>query len=184
MAINKKIILIVGLILFFVCGGFLIKNYPKNLNFQKQNCQIQTEELIVKGTSLSPIIEPDDTIKVFLGYYHCHEVERDDIVAYDYAGNNNPIIKIVKGIPGDKFELKNNGSGWNILINGKILKNSEGQPYIISGSGYKMLSLYANDYPIIPKDAYLILSNLITGGLDSTHFGLVNKIDIFGKVAK
>jgi type IV secretory pathway protease TraF len=49
--------------------------------------------------------------------------------------------------------------------------------------GYRVLSLYEKDYKgIIPEDAYLILGNLPQGSLDSSHFGLVGKKDILGKV--
>jgi len=192
MAINKKTILIVSSVLVLTCLGFLVWEHQtkepaqEQVNQEKQgkDCAVQTEERIVRGTSLSPLIEPGDTVKVLFGYYNCHNVEREDIIAYNYAGNKDPIIKIVKGIPGDTFALKESGSGWNILINDQILKNSEDQPYMISGSGYKMLSLYATDYPIIPENTYLILSDLATGGIDSTHFGLVDKDDILGKVEK
>lgn len=192
MARNKKIILIVGSVLVLVCLGFLVGEYQTNETNQAQanqakqgeNCAVRTEERIVIGTSLKPLIEPGETVKVLFGYYNCHNVEREDIIVYDYAGNKDPIIKIVKGVPGDTFALKESGSGWNILINGQILKNSEGQPYLISGNEYKMLSLYVKDYPVIPENTFLILGNLASGSLDSTHFGLVQKSGILGKVEK
>jgi len=190
MAKDQKIILIVNLFLTLFCLWFFIGDYQrkgisqKEQKLQGENCLIKTEERTVRGTSLSPLIEPGDTVKVLFGYYNCHNVERGDVVAYDFAGNKDPIIKIVKGLPGDTFELKENGSGWNILINNQALKNSEEKPYLISGNSYKMLSLYAKDYPIIPENTYLILSNLTTGGIDSTHFGLIDKSDILGKVEK
>jgi len=48
-----------------------------------------------------------------------------------------------------------------------------------------MLSLYERDYKgVIPKNAYLILGNLVEGSLDSSRFGLVGKSDFLGKVVK
>ena len=150
---------------------------------KSQNCPIKIEEKIVRGNSLEPLIKDGETIEVLFGYYDCHPIERNDIVIYFYAGNENPIIKIIKGITGDKFSLKKTNNGWYILINGEILKNSENQPYIFDDQGYRLLSLYEKDYKrIIPEDAYLILGNLPQGSLDSSHFGLVGKKDILGKV--
>jgi signal peptidase I len=150
---------------------------------KSQNCPIKIEEKIVRGNSLEPLIKDGETIEILFGYYDCHPIERNDIVIYFYAGNKNPIIKIIKGIPGDKFSLKKTNNGWYILINGEILKNSENQPYILDDQGYRLLSLYEKDYKgIIPEDAYLILGNLPQGSLDSSHFGLVGKKDILGKV--
>lgn len=142
----------------------------------------RVEEDIVNGSSLSGLIENGEKILVYYGYYDCREVERRDTVIYGYAGKKESLIKIVHGIPGDRFELKKNGIGWNIIVNGEILKNSEGLDYNVSDSAYKMLHLYESDYQgIIPGNAYLLLGNLISGTLDSTHFGLVGKSDILGK---
>jgi signal peptidase I len=152
-------------------------------NEKSQNCPIKIEEKIVKRNSLEPLIKDGETIEVLFGYYNCNAIERNDIVLYSYSGNKNPIIKIIKGIPGDRFSLKKTNNGWYILINGEILKNSENQPYILDDQGYRLLSLYEKDYKgIIPEDAYLILGNLPQGSLDSSHFGLVGKKDILGKV--
>ncbi len=105
------------------------------------------------------------------------------MIIYSYAGNPDPIIKIVKGLPGDKFLLQKTGNGWNIIINDETIKNSQNQPYALDASGYRMLSLYERDYKgIIPADAYLLLGNLASGSLDSSRFGLVGKQDILGKV--
>ncbi|MBA3063917.1 signal peptidase I, partial [Candidatus Woesearchaeota archaeon] len=137
----------------------------------------------VLGSSLSPFINSGDKIKILFGYYNCYEIKREDIIIYNFAGNENPIIKIVKGIPEDKFELRKSDFGWNILINNQILKNFKGKPYVISDNRYKMLSLYERDYKgVIPKNAYLLLGNLVSGSVDSTRFGLVDKSNIIGKV--
>ena len=152
---------------------------PQSIN----RCSIKIEEKIVRGTSLFPLIKPGQEIKLLYGYYDCHPVERGDVVAYDYAGRENPIIKIIKAIPEDKFHLEKASNGWHIFVNDKILRNSENKPYLLSENGYKMLSLYWKDYNgIIPENTYLILGNLVSGSLDSSRFGLVYKTDILGKV--
>ena len=146
-------------------------------------CVSRAEEKIVRGESLAGLIEPNETVKIFFGYYDCNEIKKGDIVAYNYTGNPVPIIKVVKGIPGDKFYFQEVEDGWYILINEEILKNSYGQSYILDKGGYRMLSLYKEDYKgIIPKNTYLIMGNLVTGASDSTRFGLVHKDDFFGIV--
>ena len=88
---------------------------PKNLNFkqqhvflvsvlantgfegsEKQDCPTTIEERTVRGNSLSGFIEQGETIKIFTGYYDCHDVKKEDIIVYDYSGNEVPLIKIVK----------------------------------------------------------------------------------------
>jgi signal peptidase I len=178
---KQKIISALIAILFFTVLICLSLNKIR----KESNCSIREEFKVVRGNSLEPLIPSGSRIKILFGYYNCHEVKKNDLVVYHYAGNEVPLLKIVKGIPGDKFELKPTQGGWYILINGEILKNSENQPYLLDEKRYKILSLYERDYGgIIPSNAYLILSNLPSGGLDSTSFGLVHRNDILGKAVK
>ncbi len=147
------------------------------------NCPYQEEKRAVRGDSLSGLIENGATVKILFNYYKCRDPQRGDIIAYHYAAKTDPIIKIVKGVPGDTLGLKTQNGKWLILLNGEIVKNSKSEEYEIDGSGERMLSLYIKDYKgVIPEGAYLLLGNLKNGSLDSTRFGLVGKEDILGKV--
>ncbi len=178
---NLKTISIIFVVL--VLTGFFMFFWNQTAKTENLSCVTEIEEKIVRGNSLNPLIESGETVKILFGYYNCNEIEREDIITYNYSGNENPIIKIVKGLPGDNFSLEKVDSGYNILINDKISKNSKNQPYILDERGYKMLSLYEKDYKgIIPANSYLILGNLAEGSLDSRIIGLVDKKDILGKV--
>jgi len=162
---------------------FLQNHGINTIDLQPQDCSIKTQEMTVRGSSLDPLIKPEQTIKALFGYYDCYEVKRGDIVLFDYAGNKNPVIKIVNGISGDKFELRKSDGGWNIIVNNEIIRNSEDKLYLISGNAYKMLSLYERDYKgVIPENAYLLLGNNTSGSVDSTTFGLIDKSGIIAKV--
>lgn len=147
-------------------------------------CATKMERFEVRGDSLAPLIKPGQTIELVSGYYNCQPVQREDIVAYKYAGNQAPIIKIVKAVPGDKWRLEADkpGQAYQILVNDGPLKNSLGQLYQISAANSKMLKLYAQSYSTIPENTYLILGNQIAGSLDATRFGLISQSDILGKV--
>jgi len=181
----KKIHFLFIALLFLVFAlVYYLSNQDENIpqTFDKE-LYVKTEQRIVNGNSLAPIITDGSTVDIILDYYEHNDIERGDIVLYNFTGTENPIIKIIKGIPGDKFELKESSSGWNILVNNQVLKNSEGLPYTLYGNKYKMLSLYEKSYNNkIPEDAYLLLGNLVSGSTDSTRFGLVDKSDILGKV--
>ena len=85
-------------------------------------------------------------------------------------------------MPQDTFHLEKNNNGWNILINDEIVRNSQDKPYILSEKKSKMLALYESDYQgVIPENSFLILGNLVSGSLDSTRFGLIDKNSILGK---
>lgn len=174
---NKKSIIF---IILAVAGLFF---YSQVLDLFSYGCIVNVDKRIVRGDSLSGIIETGEIIKIAFGFYDCNEINREDIVVYNFSGGSDPIIKMVKGLPGDKFEFLNSGENWQLLINGEISKNSRGEPYYFNESSYNLLNLYAKDYNnIIPPDAYLILGNLANGSLDSSRFGLVSKNDILGKV--
>ncbi|HOQ15651.1 MAG TPA: signal peptidase I [Candidatus Paceibacterota bacterium] len=150
-----------------------------------QSCQVKIEEKIVKGNSMEPFFKEGETIKILGDYYHCHPVLREEVIAYDYKGSKNPIIKRVKGIAGDTFHLKQENNGWIILINNQPVKNLLGEVYLLDEKDYQMLSLYERDYKgKIPEDAYLVLGDNINNSLDSRNFGLIAKQDIIGKVEK
>jgi signal peptidase I len=196
---NRKIIFAICFFIF-VGVGFIILSYLKDYEIQPYNksltispkefekkvvqneqCSVKIEERVVRGNSLQGLVEDGQIVRVFLNYYDCHKIQRDDLVLYSFAGRETPLIKIVKGIPGDELNLQKTEGGWHILINNKILKNSQGTPYLIFGQGYRMLTLYEGK---IPSGAHLILANLPGGGMDSTHFGLVNREDILGKAVE
>lgn len=174
--IHKKHVLIPTIVIVIFAAAWWFK-------IGEGRCPTTTVTKTVHGSSLSGFIENGQTIRVREGYYACNEVKRDDIVIYRYAGTSQ-LIKVVKGIPGDTFELQPVKTGrYYILVGGKVAQNSKQQPYVVGPDEYKMLSLYVRDYKgVIPKDAYLILGNLPGGSTDSTEFGLVGRKDLIGKV--
>ena len=167
---KPKPILVIFSILFLV-GIIFVYQAGKS---EKQKCLVQTKTEIVRDSSMEPLIKSGEEIKALFGYYNCEPIKRDDIVLVKYSGNEHPLIKIVKAIPEDKFHLQETENGWHILVNDKILKNSEGKPYLLNNQRKKMLSLYENDYQgIIPENAYLVLGNNSFGSRDSTKFDLI-----------
>ena len=140
----------------------------------------------VRGNSLSPLLNAGDSVKISYGFYDTHEVQRGDIVVCRFSFRQDPVIKLVRAVPGDRFELKDLGDGGALLlINGAELKNSSGRPYKFSGKRKQMLSLYAKDYKgVIPANSYLLLGNLAEGSLDSSRFGLAGRDAIIGKAEK
>lgn len=132
-------------------------------------------EETVRGTSMLPLITDGQTIRYSHGYYRDHQVERSDIVIADVAAHSGLIIKRVVWIPGDSWSY----SGGIITLNGNILKNTAGEVYNIQS---KMLTLYSDSYPIIPRDTFLILGDQISGTLDASKFWLISLSELVGKV--
>lgn len=174
--------------------GFIFFRPTPQLNLSEANnpgnpaadCSTKNRAVTVRGNSLGSLVPEGSKITITENYYACHDVERDDIVEYFYAGSTDPLLKSVRGLPGDQLALKQDSRGaWNILINGSVLKNSQGQAYAIGSSGQNILALYVHDYRgVIPQGAYLIMGEEPGGSLDSTRFGLVGKADIIGKLER
>jgi signal peptidase I len=181
---NKKAIYLFSAVVLaaaFFAFSFFWEKIPENPI--SEDCSSRIEEKTVNGNSLSGLVEDGETVYLHYGYFECKKMEKEDIVAYSYAGRSNPIIKVIKGVPGDKFELRAEKERWEILINGEPAKNSKGEEYSLGEKAYNMLSLYEKDYGgEIPPNAYLIFGNLAYGTLDSTYFGLVSRSDILGAI--
>ncbi|UCD16102.1 MAG: signal peptidase I [Candidatus Omnitrophota bacterium] len=172
-----------SLFLIFI-GVVQFKSTTQELKDNITDCIIKSEDVFVRGDSLSSMIYNGQRVKLLQGYYKCNSVEREDVIAYRYAGNDAPVIKIVKAVPGDEWYLKKNKAGnrYQIIVNGESLRNSEDQLYQIPEYNSKTLQLYVKTYPKLRKDTYLILGNQVSGSADSTRFGLVDKSDIVGKI--
>lgn len=171
---------IIGYLLFSGTKQYLVKEPEEIL----KKCNILEQTKTVQGFSMEPFIQNGEDIIILENYYECNPIQRNDVVAYVYGGNKNPIIKFIKGVPGDSFSLeKTNNDSWHIMIAGKPAVNSENMPYALPVHKTKMLSLYIKSYNgVIPEGAYLLLGDVPGGTQDSTVFGLVGGNDIIGKV--
>lgn len=137
----------------------------------------------VRGSSLSRTLPAGTRVSLELGYYDRRAVERDQVVAFRVASHAAPVIKIAKGLPGDELSLVERDGKRMIEVNGRALVNADGWPYHLSISSHRLLSLYVRDYQgRIPADAYLLLGDAPTGGLDSTRLGLIHHTDLIARV--
>lgn len=191
--------IIVFCLIIFVSDGFLLADnenlFVEDNNIVKKErvvdefvsqkkCPITKEVVTVRGDSMGDLIPGGTDVEVLKGYYDCNDAVRNEVVIHTYSGNINPIIKAIRGVPGDSFYAKKEGDGWWYLyINGEKLKNSQGVYYITDEYGARMINVYSHDYKgIIPEDVYLLLGDKRRGSLDSRVFGLVNKSDFIGRV--
>jgi len=189
---NKKIALILIIAVLLLINVFNLYFWLKNKDSSQlindnqlieKDCVSKIEEKIVSGTSLAGILESGTKIKILYDYYQCHEAQREDIFVFQPDLELNPVVKIIKGLPGDKLAMQGDGKNWNILVNEEILRTSTGDAYQVNDNAFQMLSLYIRDYQgKIPPKAHLLLGNTISGSLDSTKYGLIDISDIIGKV--
>ena len=134
----------------------------------------------VRGNSMMPLMAPGAELWLLKDYYMSNKVERYDVIAYHYAGRRSPLVKMVRGVPGDRWEVEEKAGVLEIIVNGRRLINSAGSKYQVPKTG--RLPLYAKTCPVIPEDVFLILGDEPGGGLDSTQFGLVHRRDFAGRL--
>lgn len=144
-------------------------------SWAQSKCPEKIEQVIVNGNSMAPLFSDKQDLNLDLAYYTCHPIKSGDIVVFQIPGRENRIIKKVFGKPGDKFEYKN----LHIFINGNILKNSQNIAYKIDS---KMLKLFADSYPTIPKDSYFVLGDSPSGSFDGSRMGFIDRKQIVGKI--
>lgn len=138
-------------------------------------CIPKIEQVIVNGSSMSPLFTHKQNLNLDLTYYSCHPIKQGDIIVFEIPGRANRIVKKVFGVPKDSFEYKN----LRILINGKIIKNSQNTEYKIDS---KMLKLFADSYPFIPQDSYFVLGDSPSGSFDGSKMGFIDRKQILGKI--
>jgi signal peptidase I len=135
---------------------------------------------LVTGNSLAPLVPDGETVQGRLGT-DCGDPARGDLILFTHLGFKLPLIKIVVGIPGDRFGLKADGATWNLMVNGAVAKNAEGKPYRLSKGRIGMISLYLRGTQgIIPTDAWLVMGDNPAGTDDSSRYGLVPRADFLG----
>ena len=148
------------------------------------DCSVKISEHFIRGQSMSELFQPETRIEAEEGWYACHPVKRDDIVLVRLPHRKDPLIKIAKVIPGDRFELKSlSGASYQLLINRQVAKTPKGQSYLFSGSAYKMLSLYEKDFKgVMPKDTYFVFGTQPGGSLDSAKYGPITHAALMARV--
>src|SRR5574343_641993 len=108
---NKKIALILiiaVLLLINLINLYFWLNKKDNsiINNVFKDCVSKTEEKIVSGSSLAGILESGTKIKILYDYYQCHETQKEDIIVFQPDLELNPVVKIIKGLPGDALALR------------------------------------------------------------------------------
>ncbi len=151
-------------------------------HYENSSCIEDVESRQVRGTSLEGVIPEGSQVELLKGYYRCNKIRREDLVVYPSEDGRSPLIKIAKGIPGDRFSLEKVNESWKIRINDKILRTAQGAPYQLSHSKAEVLQKeQERTGGKIPPGFSLIFGNIAHGSIDSTHFGLVPLDQLLGK---
>ena len=121
--------------------------------------------------SMVPTIQANDRIIANRLIYRIRDIERGDIIVFDpplaatrtcgdAGGGNVPFVKRVIGLPGDKVEVRADGT---TLVNGT--------PFVVEKA---LRPNYSMEFPVVPADSLLVLGDNRPGSCDSHQWRDVN----------
>ena len=148
------------------------------------SCVQEQKTFQMEDTYLAGLIDKGETLKALIGFYNCNPVQHGDLVYFRISPPINPVVRIVHGLPGDRFELIKGSEEehWNIKINGHLIMSGE-TPYFIKSRHTPPLKTYemARNGKL-GKGEYIILSNVPPGLSDSSNLGIIKKSSFEGRV--
>lgn len=179
---NYKLIITILILCLTIISSCNSNNITGNTVLEQQQVQINQPVIVhVNGRSMTGLLENNHNYTFDFNY--TKQIEKGDIVLYDYKGLEGGVVKQVKARQGDHFELKKqkDTNYYYLYVNEELVTNSYNKPIKINNQGYRMLHLYEKDYHnTIPPNTFLLLGNKPYNTIDSTKFGLISRQDILG----
>ncbi len=176
-----------------LCVAYVvISNVLKNRetkNIGNMDCVKETKIVTVQDEHMSGLFEKNASAQILENFYNCNEVRRGDFAWYRFSPQIDPVIRIVKGLPGDKYMLteytdKEKKGKWTISINGETVKNNDQEYYIQSNTVPPLKTYELSRGGVLGPDEYILLSNVPPGLSDSSNLGLIDKKSLAGKALK
>lgn len=118
------------------------------------------------------------------GWYSCNKLAKGDLVLYRMSQGQEPVVRQVQAVPGDRFRLvpAEGRKAWYIEINGSLFR-IHGKPYKFGSSGTPALALYEKSHKgLLDQRSTLLFSTVTPGNTDSGSLGVIALADILAKV--
>ena len=143
----------------------------------------------LNGTSMRPTLSDKQFVFSFVDYYKNNEINYGDIVFLNVKGEEDPLIKRVVGLPGDKIEMRRG----ILIVNDKpktIDKELEMNVYeekINDFKSFRIINITKADEEDyfeeikIPKGFYFVLGDNRENSRDSRDIGLIPEKNIIDK---
>ena len=129
------------------------------------------QPFIVKGQSMEPNFENSNYLIVDELSYRFRDPQRGEVVVFRYPRNiSQRFIKRIIGLPGEKIEIEASV----VMVDGKILDESEYFPSGVQTLGNIQISLDENEY--------FVLGDNRISSFDSRQWGTLPRKNIIGRV--
>src|SRR5262249_31411582 len=145
-------------------------------NFDVSACPGETIPFTVNDPYLRGLLEEGTEVKIVLNAFHCEPLTDGQIVLYRYSEFDNPVLRRVVGVPGDRFSLPGgvSHSGWSLTVNGQLGRGVKGEEYTFGGDMPPPLALAAQArHGVLNKNEAIVMSAFPPGQNDSGTFGVV-----------
>lgn len=139
----------------------------------------------IKDPFMAAVYPEGTQVKVLANYYQCNPVQRDQHVWFQFSESIRPVVRIVIGTPGDKYEMtqESDKQHWSLKINGQALKTKDGAAYLMENKNVPPLKTYEISRQGVLKDnEYILVSSNPPGLTDSSNLGLINAEKFAGRV--
>ena len=135
--------------------------------------------LKVVGTSMLPLIHPNDRIVV--EPLHCirEPIEKKDVILFRSGIDKFPLVKTVHATEGDSLKVNITRNTGEILVNGREITTSNGRKFSLSAARSRMIKLYEGT---LNPSTFLVMGEQTGGTNDSSRIGLIHKDDVIGRV--
>lgn len=182
-------LLVLLLVLGLGCIGYVLyRNFTRTQGVKtlgKLDCVKETYTSERVDEHMNGLLQGGQRVTVYTHYYECNKVERDQYVFFNIAEGLEPVVRVIRGIPGDKYaltEIPGRQGEWSIEINGKPVLADDGSPYFIRSNTIPPLRTYQiSRSDKLGKDEHIILSKNPPGLSDSSNLGLVSKSSFIGR---
>lgn len=171
---------IIALVFYFMQGG-----PPRSTQITTPlgTCSETVDKFTVGDNFMVPKYKQGDEVEVTYGYFPCHALERDQLVIYRKSELAEPVMRIVRGIPGDEYKLiKTKENTWEIEINGELLEVDD-KAYHFGSNNPPVLSLSEKATGGVLGPTHVLIFSMVSPGYDdSGTLGVISITDLIGKV--
>lgn len=122
----------------------------------------------VESISMQPTLNPGDFVAVNKLSYQLSTIHRGDIIVFRFppAPDQEPYIKRVIGLPGEKIRIDNG----KVFVNGALVRENYITEKTMQGGNWQ-----------IPEDAVFVMGDNRNNSSDSRVWGMVPLKNIIGK---
>jgi hypothetical protein len=172
----------IACILYVVIKSWKISHDQNNEG--NMACVKETSIYEVKDEHLKGLFNEGDKLKIYPNFYQCNQVQRGDYVHFSIAEGLPPVVRIVHGLPGDRYDIaedKSTKGRWSIAINGEAVQ-ANGAAYFLQSNTIPPLRTYQlSRNGVLADNEYIILSATPPGLSDSSNLGLIQRERFVGK---